>query len=92
MTLIVKRTADNTIALPVWLMSQLHLHEGEEVKTTTDGQSLRLTPLEQFFALRGAWRDDAAFDHAMTYLDQAWQTWTVPQKASQFSIFNASIC
>ena len=88
MTLIVKRTADDTIALSVWLMSQLHLHEGEEVKTTIDGQNLRLPPLEQFFALRGAWRDDAAFDHALAYLDQAWQTWTVPPSVREISVKN----
>ena len=78
MTLIVKSTQENTISLPAWLMRQLHLHEGEEVKTSIEGHTLRFTPLEQFLALRGILREDEAFDQAMTYLDQAWQTWTSP--------------
>lgn len=46
--------------------------------TAIDGQTLPLTPLEQFLALRGTLRDDPAFDQAMDYLDQAWQSWTTP--------------
>jgi len=81
MTFVVKSTHDNTIALPAWLMNQLQLHDGEEVKTSIEGQTLRLTPLEQFLALRGALQEDEAFDQAMAYLDQAWQTWTLPPSA-----------
>ncbi|MBD3324400.1 hypothetical protein GF339_07425 [candidate division KSB3 bacterium] len=78
MTLIVKSTHDNTIVLPDWLMSQLQLHEGEEVKPSIEGDRVRFTPLEQFLALRGILREDETFDQAMTYLDQAWQVWTAP--------------
>ncbi len=78
MTLIVKTTYDNTIALPASMLSRLHLHEGEEVRMSIEGQTLRLTPLEEFLALRGALREDEAFDQAMTYLDRAWQAWTSP--------------
>jgi len=76
MTLIVKGTHTQTMTLPVWVMRQLHVHEGEEVKMTIEDDALRLTPLEQFLALRGAWREDDACDQALTYLDQAWQAWT----------------
>ncbi|GAK56427.1 hypothetical protein U27_03389 [Candidatus Vecturithrix granuli] len=72
MTLLVKSTHNNIISLPAWLMSQLHLHEGEEVKTSIEGDALRFTPLEQFLALRGVLRDDESFEQAMIYLDQAW--------------------
>lgn len=48
MTLIVRRTEENTVTLPDWVLKQLHLHEGEEVKTSIEGQSVRFTPLEQF--------------------------------------------
>ncbi len=78
MTLVVKITNDNTITLPASMLSRLHLHDGDEVKMSIEGQTLRLTPLEEFLALRGALREDEAFDQAMTYLDRAWQTWTSP--------------
>jgi len=32
--------------------------------------------LDQFLALRGALRDDEAFDAAMEFLEKAWQQWT----------------
>ncbi|GAK59513.1 hypothetical protein U27_06498 [Candidatus Vecturithrix granuli] len=78
MTLVVKTTHDNTISLPAWLMTRLHLHDGEEVKASIEGPTLRFTPLDQFLALRGVLSEDKAFEQAMTYLDQAWQTWTSP--------------
>jgi antitoxin component of MazEF toxin-antitoxin module len=78
MTLVVKSIQENTIMLPEWLMKRLDLSEGEEVKPSIEGQTLHLTPLDQFLALRGALREDDAFDEAMAYLDRAWQTWTQP--------------
>ena len=78
MTMIVQSSTENVISLPVWLMKSLDLHEGDEIKTIIEGQTLRLTPLEKFLALRGALKDDQEFDSAIAYLNQAWQEWTLP--------------
>ncbi len=42
-----------TIALPQWLMRQLNLHDGDQIKPIIDGGSIRLTPFDQFLSLRG---------------------------------------
>ncbi len=78
MTIIVQNSTKDTIALPVWLMKLLNLREGDVIKTVIEGQTLRLTPLEKFLSLRGILKDDQEFDDAITYLDQAWQEWTLP--------------
>lgn len=78
MTLIVQSSEEDVISLPAWLMKLLNLHEGDEIKTIIEGQSLKLTSLEQFLALRGVVQDDNDFDAAMEFLDQAWHTWTTP--------------
>ena len=62
MTLIVQSSSEDVISLPAWLMDLLNLQEGDEIKTVVDGQTLRITPLEQFLALRGALKDDPEFD------------------------------
>lgn len=59
----------------------LGLREGDEVKTAVEGQSLRLTPLDQFLALRGALREDESFDTAIEFLEKAWLSWTIPGSA-----------
>jgi antitoxin component of MazEF toxin-antitoxin module len=78
MTLIVQSSSEDVISLPTWLMNILNLREGDEIKTIIDGQTLRITPLDQFLALRGALENDQEFDTAIEFLNQAWQEWTVP--------------
>ncbi len=68
-------------SLPVQLMEKLSLRDGDEVKAILDGQTLRLTRLQNFLSLRGALADDEAFDRAMELIDQAWQSWTMPNSA-----------
>ncbi len=79
MVIVVKSSDEGTISLPVQLMEKLGLREGDEVKATLDGQTLRLTRLQNFLNLRGALADDEAFDRAMELIEQAWQSWTIPK-------------
>jgi antitoxin component of MazEF toxin-antitoxin module len=79
MTLIVQSSSEDVIALPHWLMQLLDLSEGDAIKTMIEGQTLHLTSLDHFLALRGALKDDQAFDEAMAYLNQAWEKWTQPE-------------
>lgn len=62
-------------------MERLDLKEGEVVKTVIEGDSLRLTPVDRFLALRGALRDDEDFDAALEELDQVWRAWQLPDIA-----------
>ncbi len=78
MTLVVQSSSEDVISLPSWLMDILNLREGDEIKTVVDGQTLRITPLEQFLALRGALKDDPEFDAAIKQLNQGWQEWQIP--------------
>ena len=78
MTLIVQSSSEDVICLPSWLMNVLNLHEGDEIKTVIDGQTLRITPLDQFLALRGALENDQEFDTAIEFLNQVWQEWQTP--------------
>ena len=79
MTVIVKSTNEDVIALPIWLMKLLKLREGDKIKTVIEGQMVRLTPLDKFLSLRGALRDDKDFDAAMESLNQGWQSWKFPE-------------
>lgn len=81
MTIIVKSSTEDAISLPGRLMAVLGLREGDAVKATVDGQTLRLTRLDRFLALRGALADDDAFDRAIELIDQAWKSWTIPDSA-----------
>ncbi len=81
MTVVVKSTPENVIALPQQLLESLKLSDGEEVKAIVEGQTLRLARLNKFLALRGIMADDAAFDAALTYLNHAWDKWTPPDIA-----------
>ena len=78
MTIIVQNSTKDVISLPIWLMKLLNLREGDVIKTVIEGQTLRLTPLEKFLSLRGSLKDDQEFDAAISYLDQTWQEWTLP--------------
>jgi antitoxin component of MazEF toxin-antitoxin module len=75
-TIIIKSSDENTISLPAQLMEELNLREGDEVKAILEGETLRLTRLDKFLALRGVLADDKAFDEAMQFLERAWQSWT----------------
>ncbi len=76
MTLVVQSSSEDTISLPAWLMKLLNLREGDNIKTIVEGTTLRLTPLDQFLALRGALQEDKDFDEAIEFIDRAWRSWT----------------
>lgn len=78
MATIVQSVDENTIALPARLMELLQVQEGDEIKTTVSGNTLQLTPLEKFLALRGVWEGDSGVDEAIEILEQAWTQWTPP--------------
>jgi antitoxin component of MazEF toxin-antitoxin module len=78
MTVVVKSSSEDIISLPARLMTLLDLQDGDEIKTIVEGQTLRVTSLDHFLALRGTLDDDEAFDSAIKFLDQAWQSWTTP--------------
>jgi antitoxin component of MazEF toxin-antitoxin module len=81
MAIIVKSINDNTISLPGWLMKNLNLNDGEEVKTVIEGKTLRLSSLNQFIALRGALSEDDEFDTAIEFLNKAWDSWKTQDSA-----------
>jgi hypothetical protein len=81
MTVVVKSPREDMISLPDWLMRSLNLRDGDKIKTVIEGQTLRMTSLDQFLALRGALKDDAEFDAAMASIEKAWQSWTVSNSA-----------
>ncbi|OQY96888.1 MAG: hypothetical protein B6D41_04640 [Chloroflexi bacterium UTCFX4] len=78
MSITIKRSNEDVIFLPAWLMSILDLSEGSQVKAIIENQSLRLARLDQFLNLRGALANDQAFDDAMEQMERAWQQWTLP--------------
>ena len=78
MSIIVKSSNENVISLPIWLMRNLSLTDGEEVKTLIDGKTLRLSSLDQFLALRGSLSDDEQFDTGIEFIDKAWDSWKQP--------------
>jgi len=79
MTVVIKSSKEDVIALPFWLMKLLNLREGDKIKTAIEGQMVRLTPLDKFLSLRGALRDDNDFDTAIESLNQGWQSWKFPE-------------
>jgi antitoxin component of MazEF toxin-antitoxin module len=81
MTIVVKSSDEDAIAMPTQLMAALRLREGDEVKAIVEGETLRLTRLDRFLALRGVLADDEEFDRAMEQIDRAWQSWTTPASA-----------
>ena len=81
MTLIVTSTTEDTISIPTWLMKSLNLTDGAAVKATVDGQTLNLSPIAQFLALRGILQDDDSFEEAINSLDAQWQSWTTDLSA-----------
>ena len=81
MATIIKSTSEDAISLPARLLVGLNLRDGDEVKVTVEGQTLRLARLDQFLNLRGALDSDDAFDRAMDLIDRSWQAWTLPVSA-----------
>lgn len=81
MASVVKSSAEDAIFLPARLLAGLNLRDGDEVKVTIEGQTLRLTRLDQFYNLRGALADDTGFDRAMEFMDRAWRSWTTSVSA-----------
>lgn len=76
MTIVVRSTNDDVISIPAWLLKALNLREGSAVKATIDGQSLNISPIAEFLALRGVYSDDASFEQAIQSLDGQWESWT----------------
>ena len=76
MVIVIKSSDENSISLPIHLMKELELNEGDEIKATFDGHSLLLTRLDKFLALRGSLADDEVFDEAIEQLDKVWDSWT----------------
>jgi len=74
MTLILKTSNEETIALPAWLMKLLILHEGDQIKVIIEGVNIRLTPINQFLSLQGVLKDDGDSDKAIDSLNQGWQS------------------
>ena len=81
MTIVIKSSTEDAIALPARLLAGLNLRDGDEVKVTVDGQNLRLARLDQFLDLRGALANDEAFNRAVEFMERAWQEWTLPASA-----------
>ncbi len=81
MTIVVKSKDEQTISLPASLLKRLRLREGDEIKAILDGQTLRLSKLEDFLSLRGVLAEDKEFDDAMEIVDKAWEAWTLPNSA-----------
>jgi antitoxin component of MazEF toxin-antitoxin module len=77
MTIIVKSTDEDTISLPSSILKSLRLQEGDEVKAVLEGETLRLSKLEDFLDLRGVLADDTEFDLALETLDKNWRAWTI---------------
>lgn len=78
MTIVVKSKDEQTISLPASLLKRLRLREGDEIKAILDGQTLRLSKLDDFLSLQGALASDSGFDEAMALVDEAWRSWTPP--------------
>ncbi len=81
MTIVIRSREDDVIAIPARLLEGLRWSEGSEIKVVLDGQVLRLTPLDQFLALRGLLQNDNSFDEAIQSLNKAWQSWTTQTSA-----------
>lgn len=81
MTIVVKSSDDSHISFPAQMMEELNLREGDEIMATVEGDNIHITRLDRFLELCGVLSDDGAFDQAMEWLDQAWQSWTVPVSA-----------
>lgn len=81
MTVVLKSIDEETIALPSSLLERLQLTEGDEIKAVIEGQTLRLSRLDDFLALRGILTEDSAFDEAIEELNKAWQSWPLPNSA-----------
>ena len=76
MTVIVTNSTEDVISIPEWLMKALNLDDGTSVRATVDGQTLSLSPVAEFLALRGVYSSDKQFEGAVDSIQQQWDTWT----------------
>ncbi len=76
MNMIVKTSDDDVILIPNQLMKALNLQDGDQVAAVVEGKTLKLTPVEQFLALRGVFQNEEAFEQAIEELNKAWESWT----------------
>jgi AbrB family looped-hinge helix DNA binding protein len=81
MTITVKMSKEDAIAIPAQMLAELNLKEGDQVKVVIEGDTLRLGRLDRFLQLRGVYADDENFDRAMELMDRAWQEWTTTPSA-----------
>ncbi len=82
MTLVILSNDENIISLPATILDKLRLQEGDQVAAVLEGQTLRLSKLDDFLRLRGILAEDLAFDEAMTILERSWESWNSPASAS----------
>ncbi|MBX3000523.1 MAG: hypothetical protein KF893_18530, partial [Caldilineaceae bacterium] len=64
-----KRTDENVILLPDWLMERLELTDGDAIALIVEGTALHFKPLERFLSLRGLYQDDDSFAKAIQDLE-----------------------
>ena len=81
MTITVKMSKEDAIAIPAQMLAELNLREGDQVKVVIEGDTLRLERLDRFLQLRGVYADDENFDRAMELVDRGWQEWTTTPSA-----------
>jgi AbrB family looped-hinge helix DNA binding protein len=81
MTITVKLSNEDAIAIPAQMLAELNLKEGDQVKVVVEGDTLRLERLDRFLQLRGVYANDEDFDRAMELMDRAWQQWTTTPSA-----------
>lgn len=77
MTIVIRSINEDTISLPSSILKSLRLQDGDEVKAVLEGDTLRLSKVEDFLGLRGVLADDTEFDSALELLDKNWQAWTL---------------
>lgn len=81
MTIVIRSTDEDTIYLPSSILKSLRLQDGDEVKAVLEGDTLRLSKIEDFLGLRGVLASDTEFDLALDILDKNWQAWKLSTSA-----------
>jgi antitoxin component of MazEF toxin-antitoxin module len=81
MTITIKMSEEDAIAIPAQMLAELNLREGDQVRVVIEGDTLRLERLDRFLQLRGVYANDEKFDRAMELMDRAWQEWTTTPSA-----------
>ncbi len=89
MTITIKTSNEDSIAIPPELMAELNLHEGDQVKVIVEGETMRLARLDKFLSLRGVLTDDPDFDRAVETIEREWEACDYPIW-SPFDAFEAA--